>query len=101
VIDKAGIQDSGLFCATARGYLLACTQSQKECSPVSFSNNGLANSRFHTRLFGINNLYSGEMPYVCAKPPCLGPPVQPLRNRDFALKTQKIITMTKLSDRLV
>jgi len=57
--------------------------------------NGLANSRSHTLLFGINNLCSGEMPYVCAKPPCLGPSVQLLCNRYFALNTQKMIAITR------
>jgi len=41
---------------------------------------GFPNSRFHTLLFGINNLCSGEMPYICARPRCLGPSVQLLCN---------------------
>jgi hypothetical protein len=42
----------------------------------------------HTLVFGINNLCSGEMPYVCAKPRCLGPSKQLLCNRSFALNTR-------------
>ena len=50
--------------------------------------NGLANSRFHTLLFGINNLCSGEMPYIGTKQRCLGLSVQRLCNRSFALNTK-------------
>ena len=57
--------------------------------------NGLANSRFHTLLFGINNLCSGEMSYICAKPRCLGLSVQLLCNRYLTLNIQKMITITK------
>jgi hypothetical protein len=52
-------------------------------------------SPFHILVFGINNLCSGEIPYVYAKPLCLGPSVQLLCNRYFALNTQKMITITK------
>jgi len=34
--------------------------------------NGLANSTFHSLLFGINNLRSDEMPYFGAKTPVFG-----------------------------
>jgi hypothetical protein len=45
--------------------------------------NGLANSRFHTLLFGINTLHSDTMPPLCAKSHCLGAFVQPLCNQNF------------------
>src|SRR5215472_12717374 len=49
---------------------------------TSFSSyNGLANSSFHSLVFGINSLCSGELPYFGAKSPCLGPIVQLLCNR--------------------
>ena len=38
---------------------------------------GLANSRFHTLLFGINKLCSGEMPYFGATDPWSAGFVQP------------------------
>jgi hypothetical protein len=38
--------------------------------------NGLANSRFHTLLFGINRLRSDELPHCWAKSPCSGAFVQ-------------------------
>jgi len=81
VKQKAGILDSGLFVQPFAGYSLAWTQSQKDCSPLAFSNNGLANSRFHTLLFGINNLCSGEMPYFGATDPWSTGFVQLLCNR--------------------
>jgi hypothetical protein len=42
--------------------------------------NGLANSRFHTLLFGINRLRSAELPHW-AKDRCSGALVQLLRNQ--------------------
>src|ERR1700731_4533300 len=43
--------------------------------------NGLANSRFHTLLFGINRLRSDGMPYFGAHDPCSGAFVQLLCNQ--------------------
>src|SRR5580704_12120080 len=57
--------------------------------------NGLANSRFHTLLFGINRLRSDELPHCWANSHCSGAFVQLLCNRYFALNTQKMITITK------
>jgi len=57
--------------------------------------NGLANSRFHTLLFGINRLRSDELPHCWAKSHCSGTFVQLLCNRYFALNTKKLITITK------
>src|ERR1700745_188893 len=45
--------------------------------------NGLANSRFHTLLFGINSLRSDELPHCWAKSPCSGAFVQLLCNQNF------------------
>jgi hypothetical protein len=45
--------------------------------------NGLANSRFHTLLFGINRLRSDELPHCWAKSPCSGAFVQLLCNQNF------------------
>jgi hypothetical protein len=58
-------------------------------------NNGLAISPFYGLVFGINNLFSDEMAYICPKPPWLGLSAQLLCNRYFALNTQKVITITK------
>jgi hypothetical protein len=44
---------------------------------------GLANSRFHTLLFGINRLRSDELPHCWAKSPCSGAFVQLLCNQHF------------------
>jgi hypothetical protein len=41
------------------------------------SYNGLANSRFHTLLFGINKLRSDGLPHCWAKDRCSGAFVQP------------------------
>jgi hypothetical protein len=59
------------------------------------SYNGLANSRFHTLLFGIHGLPSDELPHCWAKSPCSGAFVQLLCNRYSALNTKKLITITK------
>ena len=45
--------------------------------------NGLANSRFHTLLFGVNRLRSDEMPHCWAKSHCSGAIVQLLCNQNF------------------
>src|ERR1700756_1111405 len=45
--------------------------------------NGLANSRFHTLLFGINRLRSDELPHCWAKSPCSGAFVQLLCDQNF------------------
>jgi hypothetical protein len=42
---------------------------------------GLANSRFHTLLFGINSLRSDELPHRWAKSACSGTIVQLLCNQ--------------------
>jgi hypothetical protein len=42
--------------------------------------NGLANSPFHSLVFGTKDLCSGELPYFGAKHPCLEPVVQLLCN---------------------
>jgi hypothetical protein len=85
------------------GYSLACTQSQKDCSPLTFSNNGLANFRFHTLLFGINELRSDEMPYFGAKHPCSAVIVQLLCNQNFTVypvdvRPSRAQTMKRLAD---
>src|SRR5215469_17897660 len=50
---------------------------------TSFSSyNGLANSRFHTLLFGINRLRSDELPHCGAKSPCSRAIVQLMCNRE-------------------
>ena len=66
-------------------------------SPVHQLNpdNGLANSRFHTLLFGINRSSSDGMPYFGANDPCSAAFVQLLCNRYFALNIHKMITVTK------
>jgi len=46
-----------------------------------FKDNGLANSRFYTLLFGINRLRSDEVPHCRAKSHCSGAIVQLLCNR--------------------
>ena len=43
----------------------------------------LANSRFHTLLFGINRLRSDELPHYWAKSHCSGAFLQLLRIQDF------------------
>src|ERR1700676_174085 len=45
--------------------------------------NGLANSRFHTLLFGINRLRSDALLHCWAKSPCSGAFVQLLCNQNF------------------
>jgi len=54
-------------------------------SPVHQLNpdNGLANSRFHTLLFGINRSRSDGIPYFGANDPCSAAFVQLLCNRYF------------------
>ncbi len=56
--------------------------------------NGLANSRFHRLMFGINSLRSDEMPYFGAIHSCLGAFVQPLCN-DFRSKTATVLPTVK------
>ena len=52
-------------------------------SPVHQLNpyNGLANSRFHTLLFGNSRLRSDTMPHFCANSRCLGAFVQLVCNQ--------------------
>jgi hypothetical protein len=45
--------------------------------------NGLANSPFHSLVFGINNLHSGKLPYFGAKCPSSAAVVQLLCSRHF------------------
>ena len=45
------------------------------------SYNGLANSPFHSLVFGMNKLRSDEMPYFGTEDPCLEASVQPLCNQ--------------------
>jgi hypothetical protein len=52
--------------------------------------NGLANSRFHTLLFGINRLRSEELPYCWAKSHCSAAIVQ--------LESQRFIGPTYVHD---
>ena len=58
----------------------------KACSsgwtPASDAYNGLANSRFHTLLFGINSLRSDELPHCWANSHCSEAFVQLLCNQD-------------------
>src|SRR5882757_69210 len=60
--------------------LKACSSEQ---TPAGDAYNGLANSRFHTLLFGINRLRSGELPHCWAKNRCLGAFVQLLCIQNF------------------
>src|SRR5260370_41246878 len=59
----------------------------KACSsgwtPARDAYNGLANSRFHTLLFGINRLRSDELLHCRAMSPCSGAFVQLLCNQNF------------------
>ena len=65
--------------------------------------NGLANSRFHTLLFGINRLRSDELPYCWAKSHCSGAIVQLLCTRISAiyhadLRPSPARTLERLAD---
>src|SRR6266446_6085129 len=60
---------------------LAAHSSWPHCSFHRY--NGLANSRFHTLLFGINMLRSDKLPHCRAKRRCLGAIVQLLCNQNF------------------
>src|SRR6202790_3179500 len=48
--------------------------------------NGLANSRFHTLLFGINRLRSDELLHCWAKSRCSGAFVQLLCNQNWSVQ---------------
>jgi hypothetical protein len=56
--------------------------------------NGLANSRFHTLLFGINRLRSEELPYCWAKSHCSAAIVQLLCNQNFNGLSDRRTSMT-------
>jgi len=61
--------------------------------------NGLANSRFHTLLFGINRLRSDELPHCWAKSHCSGAIVQPRRREAYAAKCNlEVSRKSKLID---
>src|SRR5882724_3028257 len=61
--------------------MLTLKASSSEQTPARDAYNGLANSRFHTLLFGINRLRSGELPHCWAKSHCSGAFVQLLCNQ--------------------
>src|SRR5258708_31312713 len=71
-------------------------------SPVHQLNpyNGLANSRFHTLLFGINRLRSDELPHCWAKSHCSGAIVQLLCNQNFngLSRPSRALTTERLED---
>jgi hypothetical protein len=66
--------------------------------------NGLANSRFHTLLFGINRLRSDEMPHCWAKSHCSGAIVQLFVQQEFStvfhasVRQSRELTMERLAD---
>ena len=60
--------------------------------------NGLANSRFHTLLFGINRLRSDELPHCRAKSHCSGAFVQLLCNQNFNGLSCRCTLITSAND---
>src|SRR6266850_5705368 len=79
----------------------------KTCSsgwtPASDAYNGLANSRFHTLLFGINSLRSDELPHCRAKNHCSGAFVQLCATRISTVyhpdvRRSRALTMERLVD---
>jgi hypothetical protein len=62
--------------------------------------NGLANSPFHSLVFGINNLRSDEMPYFGAKCSCSAAVVQLLCGQNFndLSRPSRALTMERLTD---
>src|SRR6266404_501307 len=60
--------------------------------------NGLANSRFHTLLFGINRLRSDELLHRWAKSPCSGAFVQLLCNQNFSGISVRCTLITSAND---
>jgi hypothetical protein len=60
--------------------------------------NGLANSRFHTLLFGINRLRSDGMPYFGANDPCSGAFVQLMCNQNFNLLSCRSAPITSANE---
>jgi hypothetical protein len=71
--------------ACARFSLGRTTATQKPMSEIwekRPGHNGLANSPFHSLVFGINNLRSGELSYFGAKCPRSAAVVQLLCNRN-------------------
>src|SRR5216684_147200 len=62
------------------------------------SYNGLANSRFHTLLFGISMLRSDKLPHCRAKRRCLGAVVQLLCNQNFSAISVRCTPITSAND---
>jgi len=70
----------------------------RKFKPEFSTENGLANSRFHTLLFGINRLRSDTIPHFCAKRHCLGAFVQLLCNQNFNGLSCRCTPITSAND---
>ena len=64
----------------------------------ALGDNGLANSRFYTLVFGINRLRSDELPHCRAKRRCLGAVVQLLCNQNLSGISVRCTPITSAND---